>query len=95
MTRPTVALAGALLACVFIAPSSDADAAGPGAATGGTVTAEAAPASGDSIGLGPTTAPPWNPPAATSGDAAWESVLKAPGYLLGLPFAAVGPPGGS
>src|SRR5262245_48579802 len=43
-----------------------------------------------SADLGPTSAPPWNPPAALSAVKPWESVLQLPGRVVTMPIAALG-----
>jgi len=40
--------------------------------------------------LGPTTAPPWNPPRPESGTRLWESLLQLPGRIVTLPLSALG-----
>jgi hypothetical protein len=40
--------------------------------------------------LGPTTAPPWNPPAPESGQRLWETLLQLPGRIVTLPLSALG-----
>jgi hypothetical protein len=40
--------------------------------------------------LGPTTAPPWNPPQPESSQRLWESVLQLPGRIVTLPLSALG-----
>lgn len=41
-------------------------------------------------GLGPTTAPPWNPPRPEPAMRPWEMVLRAPGRIATLPLSALG-----
>jgi hypothetical protein len=51
--------------------------------------ANAEPAEG--VGeLGPSTAPPWNPPKALSASEPWETVLRTPGRIVSLPFSLLG-----
>jgi hypothetical protein len=94
MANRIVVCAGALLACVSVAPPSDADAARPVAAAitaAAAASADAPPGTAaDTSGLGPTTAPPWNPDAAVSGSSGWETALRAPGRLLSLPLVGLG-----
>jgi hypothetical protein len=40
--------------------------------------------------LGPTTAPPWNPPRPVSRQESWERVVRFPGRIVSLPLSAVG-----
>jgi hypothetical protein len=46
------------------------------------------PAEGDD--LGPTSAPPWNPPRAISARRTWEVVVLAPGRIVSLPLSGLG-----
>lgn len=52
----------------------------------------AAAAAGDSLGtdLGPTSAPPWNPPAPIPTAEGWETALRLPGRIASLPLSALG-----
>ncbi len=54
------------------------------------VPAHAAAADSLDTGLGPTTAPPWNPPRAIPASDPWEAVVRFPGRLASLPLAALG-----
>jgi hypothetical protein len=48
----------------------------------------AAPA--DTGGLGPTSAPPWNPPHAMARRTGWEQVVLLPGRIVSLPLVGLG-----
>ena len=47
-------------------------------------------ASADTSDLGPTSAPPWNPPRAMSRRQAWEHVVLLPERILSLPLSGLG-----
>jgi hypothetical protein len=53
-------------------------------------TASAAPANGGPDDLGPTTAPPWNPPRAIPAAEPWETVVRLPGRIVSLPLSGLG-----
>jgi hypothetical protein len=46
----------------------------------------------DSTGsrLAASSAPPWNPPEGVESSRAWEKVVRTPGWLVSLPFSALG-----
>jgi hypothetical protein len=75
------------MACLSAAASSPAraqDATPPSAVSADSSRADA-PAD-----LGPTTAPPWNPPAPESGQRMWETLVELPGRIVTLPLSALG-----
>jgi len=41
-------------------------------------------------GLGPTSAPPWNPPRAIPSAEAWETAVRLPGRIVSLPISGLG-----
>jgi hypothetical protein len=95
MACRTLVFAGALAASAAVTPASDAEALRMGAAAAPTALAQAPDAAAvastaDTSDLGPTTAPPWNPPRPVSGNATWETVVRAPGRLVSLPLSALG-----
>ena len=47
-------------------------------------------ASADSSDLGPTSAPPWNPPHAMSRRQTWEQIVLLPERIVSLPFSGLG-----
>ncbi len=53
-------------------------------------TAEAFPDSAATADLGPTHAPPWNPPRVLTGETGWETALRLPGRVVSLPLVALG-----
>ena len=78
------------MACLVAGASSAAraqDATPPAATRAAGADSTTADPAGD---LGPTTAPPWNPPAAESGQRLWETLVQLPGRIVTLPLSALG-----
>ena len=76
-------------------PRVPASQAGGRTRTGAALLAQATPDSSVTTlaadaDLAPTTAVPWNPPAAVPRSQTWERVVRMPGRIVTLPFTAIG-----
>ena len=76
-------------AASFVRPvEATADETATPIAAAAAIPATASPA--DTSDLGPTSAPPWNPPRAMPRRQTWEQVVLVPGRIVSLPLSGIG-----
>ncbi|TMQ65127.1 MAG: hypothetical protein E6K78_08110 [Candidatus Eisenbacteria bacterium] len=92
MTRNAL-LAGALVGALLAAPALGSMPDTPVARGGApfiVALADTGGAAATSRDLGPTTAPPWNPPHAVPSAEPWEQAARLPGRVVSLPLSLLG-----